>query len=245
MLHEELVDRPTGGLGVLHLQHGADVVHHIEGEVPAHQLLYLRPHILVTGVDDGELIGDAKSRFRLCSINQLHDLDDPGCRPSVSAPGEEYHVRPQAAYPLYLLEHLASVVLGYDIHDDGARAQRCPIGALGGHRLDEAGDHHLKTSPSTARGDVEVHTDVPVIGDDYAAAVAGEYLEMDELLHLPHGVLDAHGDVLEGSLDGRRRLACHEEPPFPLYLVEESGLCSGTPDVGRQNVLHLIKRFPG
>ena len=68
MLHEELMDRPTGGLSVLHLEDWSDVVDDGEREYVAEQLLYLRSQILVSGVDYWELIAEAEPGLRLSRL---------------------------------------------------------------------------------------------------------------------------------------------------------------------------------
>jgi hypothetical protein len=146
--------------------------------------------------------------------------------PPSTPPDSRIMSGPQVADARDLLVRLALVVAAQHVHHDRARAQGRALGGLGRHRAHDAGHEHLQAAARAARREVEVdallallrHEDRAVLADEAPAA---------QLLDLGHGVDHAHGHVVEGRLDGRRRLAARDEPPALGPVLDEDGLGRG------------------
>ena len=147
--------------------------------------------------------------------------------PAVDAAGEQDHVGAQVADALDLLVGQAAVVGGDDVHDDRAGAERGALGALGGHRLDHAGDHHLQAAAGARGRDVDVDAPVSVVRVDDRLPV--EDLAAGELLDLPDRVEHAARDILERRLDRGRGLAADDQPILVVDELDEDRLGGGEP----------------
>src|SRR6478609_3457855 len=234
VLEKEIMDLVPGGSQVFLLQDRPNIFRDLKGRLVAEDFLYLRLCILVSRINQRQLVGYAKPWTRLGSGDVLRHLDDVRDGAAIGAARHEDHVRPHRANALDFLMRQPTIIGSQHVDHDRAGAQRCPLRTFARHVLHDAGHHHLQPAAGAAGGDIDIDTGlrIPARRDDL---ITVKNFALGELLDFRDRVQYPAGHVLKRRLHGRRRLPPVRLAIFVADLFDQNGLGRGAPAISRND----------
>ena len=240
VFEEHVVNGVAGRPKVLSFERGTKILNDGQINTLIECLGHQRRSILVAGEDQRERKLASKPRLRLGRGDQLGDLHNLHRVAAIGSAREENHVRAQLTDALNLFVRPTFVIGGDDIHHNRPSAECCTLGAGRGHLRHNARHHHLQTTASRRRRDIQIATlrlrrglnDSPLIIDEPS---------IRQLRHFGDGVDHAHRDVGERFLDGRGRFAAVRLAILTVNTLDQNRFGGGAPTVGGEDHVHLIR----
>ena len=237
MFEKKVVNGFAGRKKVFALHRGAQIFHLPQRNLIFQEFLHLRIGHFVAGVNHGQGQANSEPGFGVGGHQHFGHFHEVRDRSAVRAAAHQNHVGAQLTQPFHALKLFASVVYGNDIYDDRARAEGGALGGFRAHRFHDTGHRHLQSASCRRRGEIQINTGFCVFcGSHGLAAVGGKDGFTAEFFDFTDGVDDADGDIIEGSLDGRRGFAATGQAILSIgLLLDENSLGGGAAAVGGEN----------
>ena len=189
----------AGGTEIFCFECGADVFRDGEGCFVAQSAFNLLCGIFVSGVNDGELIARAKSRFGVGCRDKFGQFDNVRNGAAICAARKEHHIGAQLANAFDFFMRESPIVRRENVHDNCTCAERATLRAFAGHGLNDAADHHLQAAACAAGGNVDVNSAMIFCGCDDGFAV--ENLPAGEFFDFLNSIEYAARDVFIGGFN--------------------------------------------